>query len=95
MFTTGIDQHKRDSVSTTYHPAGQRVRQVRLPNRPALTISPRTAGRVCPQWCVAATALVTRRAIREHSASDRWTGIVDGPDVITKLGVRSRMRKHR
>jgi len=35
MFTTGIDQHKRDSVFTTYDGAGQRVRQVRLANRPA------------------------------------------------------------
>ena len=60
-----------------------------------LTISPKVAERACPEWCVAATALVTRRAILEHSASDRWTVIVDGPDVITKLGVRSRMRKHR
>lgn len=38
MYTSGIDQHKRDSVITTYDAAGQRVRQARLPNRPAAVI---------------------------------------------------------
>lgn len=38
MFTTGIDQHKRDSVFTTYNAAGERVRQVRLANRPAAVL---------------------------------------------------------
>jgi transposase len=36
MFTSGIDQHKRDSVITTYDATGRRVRQARLPNRPAV-----------------------------------------------------------
>jgi transposase len=38
MYTTGIDQHKRDSVLTTYDAAGERVRQVRLPNSPAALV---------------------------------------------------------
>ena len=32
MYTSGIDQHKHDSVVTTYDAAGERVGQVRLPN---------------------------------------------------------------
>jgi len=34
MWYTGIDQHKRDSVLTTYGPEGPRVKQSRVPNRP-------------------------------------------------------------
>lgn len=36
MYTSGIDQHKRDSVVTTYDAAGERVRQARLPNHRAV-----------------------------------------------------------
>ena len=35
MYTSGIDQHQRDSVITTYNGDGERVRQARVPNRPA------------------------------------------------------------
>jgi len=35
MYTSGIDQPKRDSVITTLDTAGERVRQVRLPNHRA------------------------------------------------------------
>ena len=38
MYTSGIDQHKRDSVITTYNAAGERVRQERLPNRRAVLV---------------------------------------------------------
>jgi len=38
MHTSGIDQHQRDSVVTTYNEAGERVRQERLPNRPAALV---------------------------------------------------------
>jgi transposase len=34
MWYSGIDQHKRDSVITTYGPDGPRVKQVRVANTP-------------------------------------------------------------
>jgi transposase len=34
MWNSGIDQHKRDSVITTYGPEGPRVKQARVPNTP-------------------------------------------------------------
>jgi hypothetical protein len=34
MWHSGIDQHKRDSVITTYGPEGPRVKQTRVPNTP-------------------------------------------------------------
>jgi hypothetical protein len=32
MWYSGIDQHKRDSVITTYGPDGPAVKQARIPN---------------------------------------------------------------
>jgi transposase len=34
MWYSGIDQHQRDSVITTYGPDGPRVKQARVPNTP-------------------------------------------------------------
>jgi len=40
MWYSGIDQHQRDSVLTTYGPSGPRVKQARVPNSP-LALQPR------------------------------------------------------